>query len=239
MAKERQSDDERRPSGDRAIKRTLAADPVFEALAGAILRGKYAPGSALPPERELSALFNVSRLIARQALHRLRDMGLVKGGQGGQNTVLDPDGANDPHIIVLQMELAPEKNDERDMTERQMLGGAMLLELAQLRINDEELAQLDAMLSEREADASSDLNAFETEFWTFIAKCTRNKILLREARWWFAMLEHKPERRERFYDRPEMRLAVYRAVVENLSSGTGSAAARFVEAVKPVFASRE
>jgi DNA-binding FadR family transcriptional regulator len=219
--------------------RTLAADPVFEALAGAILRGKYPPGSALPPERELSALFNVSRLIARQALHRLRDMGLVQGGQGGQNTVLDPESANDPHIIALQMELAPEKNDERDMTERQMLGGAMLLELAQDRISDGELAELDQMVAGRERDASGDINAFETRFWTFIARCTRNKILLREARWWFHMLEHRPERRERFYERPELRLAVYRSVVDNLKTKSGAAAQRFIASVRPVWQARE
>ncbi len=222
-------------------RRTLAADPVFEALAGAILRGKYPPGSALPPERELSALFNVSRLIARQALHRLRDMGLVSGGQGGQNTVLDPERANDPRIIALQMELAPERNDEQDMTERQMLGGAMLLELAQARITSEEIAALDRMVREREADQSGNLSAFEAAFWTFIAECTRNKILLREARWWFSMLDSRPERRERFYHRPELRLAVYRAVVDNLKGEGGSrahTAQRFIEAVRPVFAAR-
>jgi GntR family transcriptional regulator, transcriptional repressor for pyruvate dehydrogenase complex len=222
--------------------RTLAADPVFDALAGAILRGSYAPGSALPPERELSARFNVSRLIARQALHRLRDMGLVSGGQGGQNTVRDPDDAVDPRIIALQMEFAPEQADERDVTERQMLGGAAILELAQLRMTEEEIAELDRMVAEREGAASrgrdDELARFETTFWTFIARCTRNKVLHREARWWFTMLQDQPERRDRFYDRPEMRLAVYRSIVENLKAGDGQAAQLFLTAVRPVLQSR-
>lgn len=217
----------------------LAADPVFDALAGAILRGKYAPGTPLPPERELGALFNVSRLIARQALHRLREMGLLKGGQGGQNIVLDPEQANDPRIIALQMELAPQRTDEHDMTERQMIGGAMLLELAQLRITPEELAELDHMVKEREEHPDEgSLDAFEASFWTFIARCTHNRILLREARWWFAMLGRQPERRKRFYDRPELRLAVYRAVVNNLREQPGAAAQRFIESVRPVFQMR-
>lgn len=218
--------------------RPLAADPVFEALAGAILRGKYSPGSALPPERELSALFNVSRLIARQALHRLRDMGLVSGGQGGQNTVLDPEGANDPRIIALQMELAPEETDERDVTERQMLGGAAILELAQLRMTAEQVVELDRMVAEREAEPQGDLDAFETAFWTFMARCTRNDVLLREARWWFSMLQDQPERRRRFYDRPELRLAVYRRIVDDLKTGEGDAAQRFLASVRPIFESR-
>lgn len=224
---------------DTAGKRPLAADPVFEALAGAILRGKYPPGSPLPPERELGALFNVSRLIARQALHRLRDMGLVRGGQGGQNTVLDPDASSDPRIIALQMELAPERTDERDMTERQLLGGAMLLELAQVRIDDAEIDMLDQMVGAREADSSGDIATFEAAFWIFIARCTRNDILLREARWWFQILQHQPERRERFYDRAELRLALYREVVNNLRRREGTAAQRFVESVRPILRARQ
>lgn len=222
-------------------RRQLAADPVFDALAGAILRGKYPPGSALPPERELGALFNVSRLIARQALHRLREMGLVAGGQGGQNTVLDPDDANDPRIVALQMELAPEQHDEQDVNERQMLGGAMLLELAQLRMTDQEVAELDAMVSAREAEGAEggSLDDFERDFWCFIAMCTRNKILLREARWWFEMLTRQPERRQRFYDRPELRLAVYRAVVTNLQQDRELAAERFRVTVRTVWAARD
>jgi DNA-binding FadR family transcriptional regulator len=224
------------PKGKDKGGKQLAADPVFEALAGAILRGKYAPGTALPPERELGALFNVSRLIARQALHRLREMGLLKGGQGGQNIVLDPEYADDPRIIALQMELAPQKTDEHDMTERQMIGGAMLLELAQLRINDEEIAELDAMVTERESNPDEhSLEEFEASFWNFVARCTRNRILMREARWWFTMLQRQPERRRRFYDRPEMRLAVYRSVVNNLREEPGAAARRFIESVRPVF----
>ncbi len=232
MAKSKQSD-------DAPTKRTLAADPVFEALAGAILRGKYPPGSALPPERELGALFNVSRLIARQALHRLRDMGLLRGRQGGQNTVLDPDASSDPRIIALQMELAPERTDERDMTERQLLGGAMLLELAQERIDDAEIETLDRLLSEREADNSGELADFEARFWIFIARCTRNQILLREARWWFQMLQYQPERRERFYERSELRLALYREVVNNLRRREGTAAERYVESVRPILRARQ
>ncbi len=222
-------------------RRALAADPVFDALAGAILRGKYQPGSALPPERELSALFNVSRLIVRQALHRLRDMSLVSGGQGGQNTVLDPDASIDPHIVALTMQLAPERTDEHDVVERQLLGGMMLLELAQMRISDDEIAELDQMVTEMEeaTENNRQVSGFDTKFWTYVATTTGNTILLREARWWFEMLGDQPERRRRFYDRPELRLAIYRGIIESLKTRSGQAAAQFLAAVHPVLESRE
>lgn len=228
----------RRPNGS---PRPLAADPVFEALARAILRGKYAPGSALPPERELAALFNVSRLIVRQALHRLRGMALVQGGQGGQNTVLDPDSSNDLRIVALTMELAPEKTAERDVVERQLLGGWMLLELAHQRITDAQLEELEAMVVEAEqvADLDREMIDFEPRFWTSVAAATGNNILLREARWWFEMLRDQPERKRRFYGRPELRLGIYRAVIENLKARNGRAAAEFLQAVEPALQARQ
>ena len=205
------------------------------------LAGVYRPGDRLPPERELSALFNVSRLIVRQALHRLREMGLVSGGQGGQNTVLDPDASNDPHIVALTMQLAPEKTDEHDVVERQLLGGMMLLELAQMRITDDELAELDQMVTEMEKATANkhQIAGFDTQFWTCVAATTGNAILLREARWWFEMLSDQPERRRRFYDRPELRLAIYRGIIESLKSRSGQAAAQFLAAIHPVLESRE
>jgi len=210
------------PEGD-GRRRPLAADPVFESLAGAILRGKFGPGSPLPPERELAALFNVSRLIVRQALHRLRDIGLVRGGQGGQTMVLDPEGWNDPRIVALTMQLAPERADEQDVLERQLLAGAMLLELAEIRIEDPEIDALAAIVA-KAAAAPQDLAEFESEYWMTIARTTKNRILLREARWWFDMLKVQPERRARIYGKPQLRIALYHALVEQLRKREGTVA---------------
>jgi DNA-binding FadR family transcriptional regulator len=222
-----------------SARRPLAADPVFEALAGAILRGKYQPGSPLPPERELSALFDVSRLIVRQALHRLREMGLASGGQGGQNIVLDPDASSDPRIVALTMELAPEKTDQQDVIERQLLGGTVMLELAQSRITDAQIDALAELLDgvEKRPDRR-DIGDFETAFWTAIAAASGNKILLREARWWFEMLSRQPDRARWFYDRPEFRLPAYRMVVDSLRARDQKAASRFLESVRPLLGAR-
>ena len=56
-----------------AAPRTHVADGVFDQIATAILRGELAAGSTLPPERVLADRFQTSRIIARQALHRLAD----------------------------------------------------------------------------------------------------------------------------------------------------------------------
>jgi GntR family transcriptional regulator, transcriptional repressor for pyruvate dehydrogenase complex len=194
-------------------RRALAADPVFESLAGAILRGKFAPNSPLPPERDLAALFNVSRLIVRQALHRLKEIGLVRVRQGGQTIALDPEESTDPRLVALTMELAPERAHEQDVFERQLLAGAMLIELAELR-----------------AGARA-LDALDTRFWVALARATGNRVLLRETRWWFDLMQKQPERRRKMYGRPELRMALYRGVIDHLRARSG-AAQFYVKAIK-------
>jgi GntR family transcriptional regulator len=62
----------------------IAAD-----LAAKILNGQYAPGSALPPQRELSASYQVTLMTLRQALRVLSDDGLVVQ-QPGRGTFVAP-----------------------------------------------------------------------------------------------------------------------------------------------------
>jgi GntR family transcriptional regulator, transcriptional repressor for pyruvate dehydrogenase complex len=80
LAPAKKNSDSARPS---AIRSKHAADPVFDQLAAAIIDGSIPPGSALPSERELGERFAVSRLIVRQAVHKLADIGLVRVRQGG------------------------------------------------------------------------------------------------------------------------------------------------------------
>ena len=62
------------------------APPRYVQLADELTRrirsGIYPVGGCLPPEHRLCELFNVSRFTVRQALSRLRDMGLVSPEHG-------------------------------------------------------------------------------------------------------------------------------------------------------------
>ncbi|MCI0753816.1 GntR family transcriptional regulator [Teichococcus vastitatis] len=63
---------------------------VAAALAGEILEKRRPIGSLLPTEQELSQHFAVSRSTVRQALRRLRELGLVAGAQGvGTRVIAD------------------------------------------------------------------------------------------------------------------------------------------------------
>lgn len=194
-----------------------AADPVFDQLAVAILEGSLPPGSSLPPERELSARFGVSRLIVRQAVHRLADMGLVRVKQGGPSQVVHPNEARDLRVIELVYLLGKgAARDVRELIERQFLQGYSLLFLASKRASKERLRTL-AKMAEDYADRGApggEMIAFEKRFFTAVAEATDNRFYMLETSWWFKLTEGRQERPPVFSD--EQRQAFYREIARRL-----------------------
>ena len=68
--------------------RAIAAD-----LAAKIRDGSYAPGDALPGQRELSTVYGVTLMTLRQALRELSDEGLIVQ-RPGKGTFVAPLGAS-------------------------------------------------------------------------------------------------------------------------------------------------
>src|SRR6185295_5684562 len=71
----------------RAPARRRLHEDVAEQLRDAILDGRFAPGTKLPPERELAAEFGVNRTSVRDAIKVLEGLGLVAVRQGDGATV--------------------------------------------------------------------------------------------------------------------------------------------------------
>lgn len=230
------------PTELKAIRRRHAADEVFDQLAAAILRREMPPGSALPPERELAARFAVSPLIARQAIHRLAELGLVRVRQGGATLVCDPDEASDVRVIGLLYgagaRIAPSKDDDADVLTKQILQGFCLLELAELRGEDARLAELaalvEALADEVQAVAGGDAVAaawarFDERFWRGIAMATKSRIFRLEVGFWYGVLVRRPDPPARPLAE---RIAFYRAIAKRLVERSG-AAAYYLAALRP------
>jgi GntR family transcriptional repressor for pyruvate dehydrogenase complex len=58
------------------------SDQVAEQLAAEVKAGRLAPGAKLPTEASLAAQFQVSRTVVREAVSRLKSLGLVDSRQG-------------------------------------------------------------------------------------------------------------------------------------------------------------
>jgi DNA-binding FadR family transcriptional regulator len=186
-------------------------------LAAAILEGSLPPGTSLPPERELSERFGVSRLIVRQAVHRLADMGLVRVRQGGPSQVVHPNDARDLRVIELVYLLDQgSARNVRELIERQFLTGYSLLFLASKRASKERLRAIARMAedyAERGAP-SAEMIAFEKRFFSALAEATDNRFYTLETSWWYKLTEGRPERPPMFSD--EQRQAFYREIARRL-----------------------
>ena len=78
------------------VRRRLHED-VFEQLRDAILDGRFATGTKLPPERELALEFGVNRTSVREAIKVLESLGLVVVRQG--------DGASVRPLVDASLDL--------------------------------------------------------------------------------------------------------------------------------------
>jgi DNA-binding FadR family transcriptional regulator len=73
----------------RPVGKPRVAEEIVQQLRGLILRGDYAVGDKLPPERKLAEELGVNRASLREAIKSLEHMGLVKTRQGDGTRVLD------------------------------------------------------------------------------------------------------------------------------------------------------
>lgn len=207
------------------VERQHASDQVFKEIASAILNRELAPGSPLPPERELSERFRVSRIVVREAIHRLKEYELVRVRQGSPTVVLDPDRATDIRLLGLEIELVPPAPDGQDaFVERQLYAAASLLDLAEQRMSEDEINALERLIDEfLESDKSEERAlAFEREYWLRVAKGTRNRLFVRETSFYFNLLERDPRFR-RVIAPPELRASLYRALLSTQRRRSGSA----------------
>lgn len=106
----------------KSIQNRRLYQQIADQLRGMIDRGEYPPGSYLPPERELSQQFGVSRTSLREALIALEVIGRVRVRVGDGVQVLDvkPAAVNGGAGVIEQAaharpwELDPELSVEPD-----------------------------------------------------------------------------------------------------------------------------
>jgi GntR family transcriptional regulator, transcriptional repressor for pyruvate dehydrogenase complex len=209
------------------VERSHASDQVFKEIARAILNRELAAGTPLPPERELSERFGVSRIVVREAIHRLKEYELVRVRQGSPTQVLDPDRATDIRLLGLEIELVPPTPEGMlAFAERQIYSGAALLDLSEQRMTSEEIDELERLVDEYAKGLNRDEDSlpFERAYWVAIGRGTRNRIYLREILWYFNLLERDPRFRSMLAADPESRVDLYRSVNAAHRQRSGSAA---------------
>jgi GntR family transcriptional repressor for pyruvate dehydrogenase complex len=218
-------------------RRTHAAEHVFDELARAILEGQLAPRTTLPPERVLVDRFGVSRVIVRQAVHRLAELGLVRVRQGGATTVLDPAEVADLRVLALFYRLARRSSpvDVGDIVEKQYLQGLSIVEVASRRATKRSLSSVAKLVASTAAEPNAlrDFATFEEKFWRALAEAAKNRIFRMEIGWWYDTLTDRPVPDVVAKADPRVRIAFYQELVRRLVARE-DAVAYYLAAVRPI-----
>lgn len=160
------------------VRRRSVSGEVFDQIAAQILDGSLPSGAALPSERSLTEAFGVNRQALREALQRLRQLGLVEIRHGGATRVSDyrstagldllpmllvrPDGTIDPYVVASMMEM-------------RVAVGANAAALCAERADAPRVRELRLLLAELAGDGSADGYPAATErFWDLVVEGSGN-----------------------------------------------------------------
>ena len=78
------------------LKGGRKSDQVFEQISALIAGGRFAQGTRLPAERELTEMFNTSRQTIREAIYRAELVGLIEVRHGSGSFVI----SRKPHMRI-------------------------------------------------------------------------------------------------------------------------------------------
>ncbi len=167
----------------RPVRHRRMSSELVDMLTADIRDGVYEIGASLPPERELSEEFGVSRLTVREALATLESSGLIVLRSGTRAKVRAPDmgsvldmlsGAAALHFAGRSgIDNVVHFQDARTLVE------CGVARLAATRVTDAQVAELRAILA-RNAAAIGDAEEFgrtDMEFHLCLAETIANPII--------------------------------------------------------------
>ncbi len=148
------------------------SDEVARQLTAAIRTGEFAPGARLPSEKELAERFDVSRMVVREAMSRLKSDELIDTRQGLGAFVSAEPGRG---LFRLEPDPAAVK-DLHDIFQLRVAVEGAAAGLAAVRANRSELAAMRACLRDMKtaiAGKEDDIEA-DNRFHATIAQASRN-----------------------------------------------------------------
>ena len=158
------------------IKQEKISTKIVEQIKALIAGGELKPGDALPPERELMALLNVSRPSLREALNTLATMGFIEITQRHRTIVrsLAAGRITEPidHLLKEDFQTVFELIEVRKAIE------TWNAHHAAIRATSDDIARLEKSLAVMQAKIENNLSVVEEDanFHLAISEATHNKI---------------------------------------------------------------
>jgi DNA-binding FadR family transcriptional regulator len=165
----------------RPVGKPRVAEEIVQQLRSLILRGDYAVGDKLPPERKLAEELGVNRASLREAIKSLEHMGLVKTRQGDGTRVLDFMQTAGVELVshLIVGDGAPNLQVLLDVLDFRRWFGKETARLAAERATAEDIKKLE-QVAERAADPSIDVNELlklDFEFYVLMTHAAKNRVM--------------------------------------------------------------
>ncbi|MBI3988789.1 MAG: FadR family transcriptional regulator [candidate division NC10 bacterium] len=201
----------------KAIKKTKVYKGIVLQLRNLIAEGKLKPGDQLPPERELSETFQVSRASVREAIRALESLGLVESRQGEGTYVVD-------NVQILLQRLAGDLLEEQDalleIFEARKILEPEIAAFAAKRATPLEIQEMANILERQAQEIARGGTGVEedTAFHSALARAAKNMLLLRLTDAIVDSLRKSRERSLQTGDRPVRSLAGHREILEAIKA---------------------
>ncbi|MCR4705622.1 MAG: FadR family transcriptional regulator [Lachnospiraceae bacterium] len=163
------------------IQKINVVEQVFEQMQRLLIEGTWRSGDKLPSENELSVTFGVSRMTIRQAMQKLKALGLIetRTGSGSYVRELNPeDSLND--LIPLMYIGKPSQLHVFQF--REMIDSESV-RIATTRIDDRHVNKLEDLLTKMKEAADNDdgeaFSKYDLKFHMVIVKLTDNPMMIK------------------------------------------------------------
>ena len=200
----------------KAIEKTSLVEKVEQKILNIVRKNNLSIGDSLPAELELTEGLGVSRSVVREALSRLRMLGLLESRKKRGLLIAEPDvfgGCSQ----ILDAAFLDEKT-QRDLCEMRLTLELGLADLLFLRKTDRDLNALETIVNhEEKARTEQTRLKLDIEFHATLYQMARNDLLLR----FQALLEpffRETVRREQINGRRKGE-ASHRDLLEELRAG--------------------
>ena len=212
------------------IPRRKLYHEVVDRLRERILSGEYAPGSQLPSERQLMALFQVGRPAVREAMLTLERMGMIAISHGERARVLRPTA----QAVIGQVAdaarhmLAAEPDALSHLIEARLFFEVGMVRIAAANRTDADIATLKQALAEQEAAIEGPARFLEKDmaFHRAIAAVSRNPIYVAISQSVFEWLGQYYVGLVRVRGAEHLTIAEHTEIYERIAAGDVDGAAR-------------
>jgi GntR family transcriptional regulator, transcriptional repressor for pyruvate dehydrogenase complex len=162
------------------LDRQKLNEQIVERIQQQITDGKLRPGDRLPPERELAGLLKVNRATVREAIHLLRERGLVerKNGRGTRIVAMLP---NDVGTVIDRF-FVTNNCSQRELWDFRIIFEPKVAALAAVNARPEDVKKLGVVLRTLEEawDAQDPIHlaSADAQFHLTLAAASHNTLML-------------------------------------------------------------